>query len=367
MPPRTPLRSDLAKLFRDHLLEWSKQAELSVAGAALPLTSTKDIRFRATDEPLIKAKRGRKVTQSLTSWPAVGLHAKPNPTLVCLLDGMADISIGVTDVMARNANVCSARGVYHARLKEKCILIYPSNVPICDGTKPHWDEDGQPQPDCSILWIDVIAEGAMLHTCHSVRSQHILGESRFVINTRLLPLVETAIDEIQEQTGSKRTANVSADIVSAVMRVLLLNIYRSLLDQRSHGDIQNDDGVIDMISEMALDGKPERATSSTYTVKRCCEYIQGHLGHPLNVEKIANFAFVSPAQLNRFFRAELNQSVMEYVNDQRLGQAKRLLVSTNLPINFISENLGFLEPAYFSRFFRLRTGLTPGKFRKLHR
>lgn len=105
---KSPLPSDITEIFHKFLLEWSRHNELSIVVAALPLQSTDEIQIRATDEPLIKAKRGRKLMPALTSWPAVGMHAKRNPSLACVLEGMADLSFGVTDVMAKNARVESA-------------------------------------------------------------------------------------------------------------------------------------------------------------------------------------------------------------------------------------------------------------------
>lgn len=45
-------------------------------------------------------------------------------------------------------------------------------------------------------------------------------------------------------------------------------------------------------------------------------------------------------------------------------EAKRDLIYTSLTINQLADSLGFADPAYFSRFFRRMTGLSPRDFRR---
>lgn len=323
------------------------------------------IQVQPLEEPLLKTKNGRKDVGHLISWPSVNLHAKPNPFLVCILKGTADLSVGVTDAMAKNFDDKNIKGVYQLRLQEKDILIQPSNVPTADGTKPHWEGTRESQPDSTILWIDIFAEGAILHTCHTVKGQHLLGPCRFVFNARLLLVMEAIIEELQTQLTSLSTAPISAEIVNSLLQVLFLRIYRSLIEQKTHEVIGRDAAHI--VAQGVLSEPTEVSLSGSYALKRSCHFIQGRLGHPLSVRKIADYAFVSPAQLNRLFRAEMNQSVMEYVSEQRLNMAKALLINTTLPINIISENVGIVNPVYFSRMFRAKTGQTPREFRRNNR
>lgn len=366
MSGNSSFRTDLVKILREFVLPWSRHNELSTLVASVPLLPQGRIKLRPTPEPVIKVKRGRKITNNLTEWPSLGVHSKPNPCLGCVLDGSVDLPIGVTDAMVKATDASSVSGIYQARLQDKCILIFPSNVPICDGKKPHWDDNRQPQPDSSILWIDFLAEGAILHTCHSVKGRHVLGECQLVLNTRSLPVMDEIIEESQLHSTASRNNDLSRDIIHSLLNVLFLNLYRSLLEQKSQIDLHGGEILLNLMAERGIVGEAEAATLHAGIVSRCCSFIQGHLSRPITVEAIANFAFVSPAQLNRLFRAELNQSVKEYVNNQRLLQAQKLLVNTSLPINFISDSIGIAEPAYFSRVFRQKFGVTPGEYRRLH-
>lgn len=51
------------------------------------------------------------------------------------------------------------------------------------------------------------------------------------------------------------------------------------------------------------------------------------------------------------------------VLERRLLEAKRLLRFTIRPVEDIGREIGFEDPAYFSRFFRKRSGLSPADWR----
>ncbi|MBO9126289.1 MULTISPECIES: helix-turn-helix domain-containing protein [Rhizobium/Agrobacterium group] len=58
------------------------------------------------------------------------------------------------------------------------------------------------------------------------------------------------------------------------------------------------------------------------------------------------------------------QSVKEMLMERRLLEAKRLLMFTIRSVEDIAREIGFDDPAYFSRFFRKRTGISPAAWRQ---
>ncbi|KFX71723.1 hypothetical protein TMS3_0107315 [Pseudomonas taeanensis MS-3] len=72
---------------------------------------------------------------------------------------------------------------------------------------------------------------------------------------------------------------------------------------------------------------------------------------------------LSAAHLNALCRRLAGQSALQLINQRLLLEAKRCLVYTAMTINQVSDSLVFSEPAYFSRFFKRGSGLTPKAFR----
>ncbi|MDB2369083.1 helix-turn-helix transcriptional regulator [Octadecabacter sp.] len=73
---------------------------------------------------------------------------------------------------------------------------------------------------------------------------------------------------------------------------------------------------------------------------------------------------VTPTHLARCCRETSGKSALALLNDRILFEARLRLRDTKDPVQKIATDLGFGSPAYFTRAFQARTGLTPSKFRK---
>ncbi|MGI4840482.1 MAG: helix-turn-helix domain-containing protein [Janthinobacterium lividum] len=83
-----------------------------------------------------------------------------------------------------------------------------------------------------------------------------------------------------------------------------------------------------------------------------------------SIEQLAHEVGISVAHLNVICRELAGQSALQVVHQRLLLEAKRNLIYTNMTINQLAERLGFADPAYFSRFFRRLTGVSPKIFRQ---
>lgn len=76
---------------------------------------------------------------------------------------------------------------------------------------------------------------------------------------------------------------------------------------------------------------------------------------------------LSTAHLNRVCRKATGSSLQQLIAKRLVDAARRDLVFTPMPVQKIADALGFADPAYFNRFFRRQTGMTPGIFRERER
>lgn len=91
--------------------------------------------------------------------------------------------------------------------------------------------------------------------------------------------------------------------------------------------------------------------------------IEKHFREHQQIDDYARQIGVSTAHLNALCRQLAGQSALQLVNQRVILEAKRNLVYTSMTIGQVADSLGFAEQAYFSRFFKRATGLTPKEFR----
>jgi len=99
-------------------------------------------------------------------------------------------------------------------------------------------------------------------------------------------------------------------------------------------------------------------------VKRAVTWLARNHRKNLTRWKLAEAVNASEDYLTRVFHRELGISPWEYLNRYRVHRAKELLRTTNESVKEIASEVGFKDPAYFSRVFRKLTGLSPRSYRQ---
>ncbi len=94
------------------------------------------------------------------------------------------------------------------------------------------------------------------------------------------------------------------------------------------------------------------------------QYIQNNLKDDLSNQKIADLAYVSKDYVGQFFKTLTNTNLQDYIENQRLEKAHNLLRTTKDNIQEIALSVGFKDPAYFSRRFKIRFKQNANQIRK---
>lgn len=108
-------------------------------------------------------------------------------------------------------------------------------------------------------------------------------------------------------------------------------------------------------------------TGNSIIVRAAIRHLSQNLNNPPTVEQLAHLVGTNEKRLSRAFREDLGQTVFEYLRDERLRIAQRLLTRTPLSIASIAEEIGFSSAANFATAFRERFQMTPSTYREEHR
>lgn len=98
-------------------------------------------------------------------------------------------------------------------------------------------------------------------------------------------------------------------------------------------------------------------------IRRCCDEMLQHPEQKFSAERLSLLVGYSPYYLSRKFRAETGKSISDYLSFVRIERAKQLLLNPDLPVQDISDALGFSTRSYFSQTFHQLTGETPSQYR----
>lgn len=154
---------------------------------------------------------------------------------------------------------------------------------------------------------------------------------------------------------------------SAVIYKYLLKILR-LLEKNPAGNAPLIAKIIFSISLALLDtGKRDKLkvmdSSVISAVKHAAQYIDGHLGEVLTVERLSKMEKYDPTYFAKAFKRLQGITPGKYIMERKLNRAREALGTTAAPVEVIAEKLGFCNTSHFIRAFKKAEGLTPADYR----
>nr|WP_295926319.1 helix-turn-helix domain-containing protein [uncultured Dyadobacter sp.] len=188
--------------------------------------------------------------------------------------------------------------------------------------------------------------------CIQIHDQEVACDGLLFNNIRNMPKVELLEKEIaflgglfKEMIGEFQLNDSSLEeMMRTYLKQLLIRATRSWKRQHLTHD------VTDQQSDLEFFRKFTRLVEEYYKSKH-------------TVADYADFLCMAPKTItHKFNRLRLPQP-NEVIKNRIILEAKRLLVHTSLTAKEIAYELGYSDPAYFSRLFQTKTGESPSGFR----
>lgn len=96
---------------------------------------------------------------------------------------------------------------------------------------------------------------------------------------------------------------------------------------------------------------------------RCARYVQKNISKHISVNEIAKQLNLSRSYLCTLFKKETQITLTQYIQNEKILEAKRLLKLTTHSLLEISDYLAFSSQSHFQTVFKNITGMTPLQFR----
>ncbi len=201
--------------------------------------------------------------------------------------------------------------------KEKTTVLSRCHMGLIDAVVPIYDHSGV---------IGYIMFGQVLpaenHTQIRSKMKQLLPEERF-------PGIGQIIDSLR--TKSEREMEASATLLQAAATYFLSNNW-----------------VI-----------PERAEF----IRNLDQYIEQHLSEPITVEDICIAFHMRRTRLYNTVREYLNCGIAQYIKNQRIQHACRLLTTSNMSVAEVAYAVGYIDYCYFAQIFKEETGMSASRYR----
>jgi len=170
-------------------------------------------------------------------------------------------------------------------------------------------------------------------------------------------------------TDDKRRIAFSLIEIAASLMNDLLGRTDDRTQEPTPADLQPDLEDLDQLTASALylsqaqSARQEKSPHGSLLVDRVKEMISRNPPMPFTLKNVAKVARVSPNHLSTVFHQFAGVTFSEFLLAQRIELAKLLLRDLSLNIEEVAKRCGFPSASYFTRRFRLHTGITPSTWR----
>ncbi len=124
--------------------------------------------------------------------------------------------------------------------------------------------------------------------------------------------------------------------------------------------------VMDLLLALLSEAqRPDEATAAHLLVHRTRQHIESNLRRNLQVADLAASLEVSREHLTRVFREMTDVSPYQYLLRRKMILAARLLKQPGATVGAVAAELGYDDPAHFSRAFKRCIAMSPARFREV--
>lgn len=230
---------------------------------------------------------------------------------------------------------------YEKTLEPGEILLLPRGV-------PHREKVLASGPDtfCNMLLM-FMPGAATVHIARSSALDYRIPKPYFMekLKTVSAPFYYSAIDAVLSMDRSQDNwRNTRNNILASI-------IMKVLNDIGSPTEVNIWDNVDDI------------PTNDPLKIEKVKKYItENIMTSDLSVGRIAGMVEYSPNYLSHLFKSSTGESLKTFINRKKMEAARTLLETTPYRIKEISFYLGYQDPSYFSKIFRLHYGMTPQEY-----
>lgn len=96
------------------------------------------------------------------------------------------------------------------------------------------------------------------------------------------------------------------------------------------------------------------------------QYLMKNFNQPVSLEDVAGMVGLTPTAFCRYFKERTKKTFVQYLNEMRIGHAKKLLIDGRMTISALSMEAGFNNQSNFIEQFKKYTNMLPSEYQKVY-
>jgi AraC-like DNA-binding protein len=144
-------------------------------------------------------------------------------------------------------------------------------------------------------------------------------------------------------------------------------VERLFVELEQTNDARAASSLLTLIVSEIRDASTTQPIAAQGVVAESISFIERHCLGPLTLQHVASAIGRSPAYVTTAVKRATGKTVVEWIIDGRMSEARRLLRHSDEKIDAIAERVGYADPTHFIRMFRRAHGVTPAQWRSARR
>jgi len=186
----------------------------------------------------------------------------------------------------------------------------------------------------------------------------------FGINTLLLPEFSAIKNLLHNaERGVKFTDKRNLSIIKKLVKMLRLKGFERYME------------LLNILNEMSECSGYELLASSHFEkntqgfsdnrINKILTYINFNYTGKINISSLAELSGMNITAMCRYFKSKTGKTIVQHINELRIGYACKLMNEKQLPISQIAMDCGFNNMSNFNKTFKLHTSATPTEYYSL--
>jgi AraC-like DNA-binding protein len=138
------------------------------------------------------------------------------------------------------------------------------------------------------------------------------------------------------------------------------NIYNELSKKETLDEIEQ---LLMYVYETMIKYLNRISSEDDENVYRIMDYLQKNYNQDIGIQDVADHVGLSYSYVRKIFKEKTGKSIVDFLNDMRINEAKDLLLHNDISIKELAISLGYNSDHTFSRIFKKLEGVTPGEYR----